>query len=48
VEREEALRRLKALVGKDLRALADRYRVTVWTRQGTLNKGWAGGRKDGS
>jgi DNA mismatch repair protein MutH len=42
MEREEALRKLGALQGQDLRALADRYCVTVWTERGTLNKGWAG------
>jgi DNA mismatch repair protein MutH len=42
MERDEALRRLSLLRGKDLRALADKYEVTVWTDRGTLNKGWAG------
>jgi DNA mismatch repair protein MutH len=39
--RAEALRRIKLLSGKDLRPLADRYRVTVW-KNGHKNKGWAG------
>jgi DNA mismatch repair protein MutH len=39
--RDEAIARLRQLVGKDLRPLADEYRVTVW-KQGRKNKGWAG------
>ena len=39
--RAEALRRIKLLSGKDLRPLADEYRVTVW-KNGHKNKGWAG------
>lgn len=39
--REDAVRALQALVGTDLRALAERYGVVVWTH-GRLNKGWAG------
>ena len=39
--RAEALRRIKLLSGKDLRALADQYRITVW-KNGHKNKGWAG------
>jgi DNA mismatch repair protein MutH len=39
--RAEALRRIKLLSGKDLRPLADQYRVTVW-KNGKKNKGWAG------
>jgi DNA mismatch repair protein MutH len=39
--RAEALRRIKLLSGKDLRPLADGYRVTVW-KNGHKNKGWAG------
>lgn len=41
MERKEALRRIKLLVGRDLRPLADEYNVTVW-RDGRKNKGWAG------
>lgn len=41
MEREEAVRRLKQLEGKDLRQLASKYEVTVW-KSGKLNKGWAG------
>lgn len=41
MEREEAVTKLKELVNQDLRALADRYEVTVW-RAGRKNKGWAG------
>lgn len=42
MERIEAIERLTALVGQDLRQLADQYRVTVWTQEGKKNKGWAG------
>lgn len=41
MEREEAIEKLKQLEGRDLRALADVYGVTVW-RDGRKNKGWAG------
>lgn len=41
LRRVEALRRLDALVGVDLRPLADHYGLTVW-RDGRRNKGWAG------
>ena len=41
LEREVALKRLHALVGHDIRPLADDYGVTV-VRNGRLNKGWAG------
>jgi DNA mismatch repair protein MutH len=39
--RAEALQRIKLLSGKDLRPLADEYRITVW-KNGHKNKGWAG------
>jgi DNA mismatch repair protein MutH len=39
--RAEALRRIKLLSGRDLRPLADEYRITVW-KNGHKNKGWAG------
>lgn len=47
LRRADAVARLAALVGADLRPLADRYGVTVWTadpRTGAVrrNKGWAG------
>jgi DNA mismatch repair protein MutH len=45
MEREQALTLLSALVGKDLRSLADLHAVTVWKQIGalrTINKGWAG------
>jgi DNA mismatch repair protein MutH len=42
MERVEALDRLGTLVGKDLRAVADQYGVTVWHANGKKNKGWAG------
>lgn len=41
LDRAGALVRLDALVGADLRPLADEYGVTVW-RAGRRNKGWAG------
>lgn len=41
MEREDAILRLAALEGKDLRELADEQQVTVW-KNGKLNKGWAG------
>ena len=39
--RQEALTKLRALEGKDLRPLADEYRVRVW-KNNRKNKGWAG------
>ena len=42
MDRQEALRKLLELKGKDLRPLADEHGVTVWTDRGTLNKGWVG------
>jgi len=39
--RDEALTRLRLLVGKDLRPMAEEYRVTVF-KNGRKNKGWAG------
>ena len=39
--REEAVRELRKLIGKDIRPLADKYGVTVF-KNGKLNKGWAG------
>lgn len=41
MERAEAIERIKTLVGRDLRPLADRYQVTVW-KGGKKNKGWVG------
>lgn len=42
MERNDAVRRLKELEGKDLHALAAEYDVTVCLPGGTVNKGWAG------
>lgn len=42
MDRSEALGRLQGLIGQDLRPLADRLGVTVWTPEGRKNKGWAG------
>src|SRR5439155_11035399 len=39
--REVAVARLRGIVGRDLRVLADEYGVTVFL-SGRLNKGWAG------
>ena len=41
MEREIAVQKLKALEGKDLRVLADKFAVTVW-KGDKKNKGWAG------
>ena len=38
---QAAVEKIRALIGVDLRPLADRYGVTVW-KDGRLNKGWAG------
>ena len=42
LEQQEALQKLRELIGKDLRPLAEKHNVTVWTGKGTLNKGWVG------
>lgn len=52
MDRQEALDRLRGLIGYDLRAEADRQGITVWTpsvpagmpppESAKLNKGWAG------
>ena len=42
MEREEALKRLKALEGVELHQLARELDITVRTPQGKVNKGWAG------
>ena len=41
MERDEAITRLSALIGQDLRPLADNEEVTV-EKGGKINKGWAG------
>ncbi len=41
MERQEAIKRISTIVGKDLRKLAKKYRVTVF-KCGKKNKGWAG------
>jgi DNA mismatch repair protein MutH len=41
LDRREALRRINLLAGKDLRPMADEYRIPVW-KNGHENKGWAG------
>lgn len=42
MEREDALKRLRQLSGRDLHSLAQTYEVTVRTVSGSVNKGWAG------
>ncbi|MBP7413096.1 MAG: hypothetical protein KA932_04310 [Giesbergeria sp.] len=42
MEREEALIKLRQLIGQDLHSLAKKYEVTVRTSTGSINKGWAG------
>lgn len=42
MERVEALERIKLLIGKDMRILADELQITVWTSEGKKNKGWVG------
>jgi DNA mismatch repair protein MutH len=41
LNRHEAVRRINALAGKDLRAMADDYKIPVW-KNDRENKGWAG------
>jgi len=41
MDREEAVKRIQELIGRDLRKLADDYGITVF-REGRKNKGWAG------
>lgn len=41
MERSEAIRNIKKIIGQDLRELAKKYNVTVF-KDGKKNKGWAG------
>jgi DNA mismatch repair protein MutH len=41
LNRGEAVHRINLLAGKDLRAMADEYKIPVW-KNGRENKGWAG------
>ncbi len=41
LDRKEAIRRINQLAGKDLRLMADDYKIPVW-KNGRENKGWAG------
>lgn len=41
LDRDEAVRRINLLAGRDLRPLAEEFGVTVW-KAGRKNKGWAG------
>lgn len=42
MERQEAIEKLSMIIGRDLRELADAYKVTVFKENGARNKGWAG------
>ena len=42
MERNDAIKKLKQLEGKDLHELAKKYGVTVLSSNGKVNKGWAG------
>lgn len=42
MQRNEAVRRLEMLVGRDLHELAPEYGVTVVSTNGKVNKGWTG------
>lgn len=41
LDRREAVRRINLLAGKDLRPMADEYKIPVW-KNDRENKGWAG------
>lgn len=41
MDREEAVQRLRELIGKDLVALAEEYNIPIWKGE-RKNKGWAG------
>ena len=41
LDRKEGVRRINLLAGRDLRPMADQYRIPVW-KSGRENKGWAG------
>jgi DNA mismatch repair protein MutH len=41
LDRKEGVRRINLLAGRDLRPMADQYRIPVW-KHGRENKGWAG------
>lgn len=41
MDRNDAVDKIRQLIGTDLRKLADHYDITVW-RGGKKNKGWAG------
>lgn len=42
MERAEAKRRLKLLIGKDLREVAEELKITIFSPNGKKNKGWVG------
>ena len=41
ITRQQAVDEINKIIGHDLRAMADKYKVTVF-KDGKLNKGWAG------
>lgn len=41
LKKSEALKKLKALIGTDLRPLAKKHKITI-RKKGKINKGWAG------
>lgn len=41
ISREQAVKELQKIIGKDLRQMTDKYGVTVF-KNGKINKGWAG------
>src|SRR5256714_9933760 len=41
LNRKQAIRRINELAGKDLRPMADEYKIPFW-KNGRENKGWAG------
>ena len=42
MERDQAIGKIKLLIGKDLVQLANQYQITIWKSPGKKNKGWAG------
>jgi len=42
MERQEAIERLRRLEGREIHELAQEYNITIYNREGRINKGWAG------
>ena len=42
MERNQAIEKLRQLIGRNLHDLAREYNITVQTASGTVNKGWIG------